>query len=166
MGRKIPETITEQEFLKIIKATKLKHHKLAYLLGFYGCMRISEIVNLKPENVDMGMKIIRIKSGKGNKDRNIPMPPQLTKGMRHLPINCGVRALQIAFKTISKKVLDKDLHFHCLRHSGATHLLNKKKWSTRQVQQMLGHSKIQTTEIYPCYSTSPNRLNVGGKLDE
>lgn len=145
---KIPETISEEEFIKLFKATKTKHHRIAFILGFYGAMRISEIVNLKQEDIDRGQRIIRIKQAKGKKDRNIPIPPQAVKGLSNIPIKCGVRALQIAFKSKGKKVLKKDLHFHQLRHSGATYWLNKKKWSTRQVQQLLGHSKIQTTEIY------------------
>ena len=148
MARKIPETITEEEFLQLIKKVKLRRHRLAFLLGFYCCMRVSEVTKLKLENVDRGQKLIRIKSAKGNKDRNIPLPPQLVKGISYLPIGIGDRALQIAFKNYSRMTLKKDLHFHTLRHSGATHYLNKKKWSTRQVQVLLGHSKIQTTEIY------------------
>jgi len=148
MKTEIPETITEEEFMKILRKVRKKHHKISFILGFYGCMRISEVVNLKQENIDRGQKIIRIKQGKGNKDRNIPLPPQAVRGLSHVPIKCGVRALQIAFKNYSKSVLKKDLHFHQLRHSGATYYLNVKNWSTRQVQQLLGHSKITTTEIY------------------
>lgn len=145
---KLPEIITEEEFIKIIRNTKKKHHRLAFILGFYGCMRVSEIINLKPEHIDRGQRIIRIKQAKGKKDRNIPIPKQAIRGLSHLPIRCGVRALQIAVKTYGKKILNKDIHFHTLRHSGATFYLNKKRWATRQVQQLLGHSKIQTTEIY------------------
>lgn len=148
MVDKLPETITEEEFLKLFRATKNKNHRIAFLLGFYGAMRISEIVNLKQEDIDRGQRIIRIKQAKGKKDRNIPIPPQAVKGLSYIPISCGVRALQMAFKNKGKKVLKKNLHFHQLRHSGATYYLNKKKWSTRQVQQLLGHSKITTTEIY------------------
>jgi integrase len=148
MERKIPETITEQEFIHLLKGVKERHHKLAFLLGFYCCMRVGEVTKLKPENIDRGQRIIRIKSAKGKKDRNIPLPPQLIKGLSYLPVGVGDRALQYAFKNYGRKVLNKDLHFHTLRHSGATHYLNKKKWSTRQVQVLLGHSKIQTTEIY------------------
>jgi len=144
----IPETITEEEFLKILNAVKKKHHRIAFILGFYGAMRVSEIVNLQQENIDRRQKIIRIKQAKGKKDRNIPIPPQAMKGLSYIPVKCGTRALEITFKKYAKKVLGKDLHFHQLRHSGATYYLNKKKWSTRAVQQLLGHSKIQTTEIY------------------
>ena len=154
--RKLPETLTEDELQQILKATTKKHHKLAFALGFYQCLRVSEVVNLKPEHIDKGQKIIRIKEGKGQKDRNIPIAPEVLRGLRYLPLNCGVRALQIKFKAISNKIINKDLHFHCLRHSGATHYLNVKNWNIRQVQQFLGHSSLQTTQIYT--HVSPQEL--------
>ena len=148
MPRKIPETITEKEFIEIIKATKNPIHKLSFGLGFYECMRISEIVNLKPENIDYNRKLIMIKQGKGNKDRNIPIAQEVYRGLSNLPIGIGVRALQKSFKKKAREILNKDLHFHSLRHSGATHYLNEKKWNLRQVQVFLGHSFISTTQIY------------------
>jgi len=155
MGRRIPETITEEELLKIVIASKNKKHRASFLLGFYQGMRVSEITKLLPENIKKSEHIIEIKQSKGAKDRNIPIvkpmktsTKQIFKALDEVPIGLSVRALQIAFKKISKEVLNKDLHFHCLRHSGATWLLNKKKYNLRQVQQFLGHSKIQTTEIY------------------
>lgn len=148
---KIPEVMTEEELFKLLKQVKKKHHKLAFIMGFYQCMRISEIVKLLPENIDLGQKILRIKQAKGNKDRNIPISPELLllKGfIKFFPFKIKVRALQTAFKKYSNEILGRDLHFHTLRHSGATHYLNKKKWNLRQVQVFLGHSRISTTEIY------------------
>jgi len=146
---KLPEVITEEELVSILEKTKHKHHKIAFALGFYECMRVSEIVNLKAENIDKGTKLLKIKMAKGSKDRNIPIAPEVMRGLRHIPIKCGVRALQIAFKKKCKEVLDRDdLHFHTLRHSGITHYLTKKKWNSLEVQRLAGHSKIATTEIY------------------
>jgi integrase/recombinase XerD len=154
-GRKIPDTISEEELIKIVQATKKDHHKVAFLLGFYQALRVSEVVNLRPEHIEQSKYLIHIKQSKGNKDRDIVVTKPLKLNEQtilrlrnKLPVGCSVRALQIAFKQKAKKVLGKDLHFHCLRHSGATWLLNKKKWDIRQVQRFLGHSKIQTTEIY------------------
>lgn len=154
-GRKIPETISEEELVKIVSNTKRDNHKLAFLLGFYQCLRVSEVVKLQKEDIKKEQYLIQIKQAKGNKDRNIPIikPIKLKDktilyALNKLPVKCGERALQIAFKRKSKEVLGKDLHFHTLRHSGASWLLNKKKWDIRQVQRFLGHSKIQTTEIY------------------
>ena len=148
MSIKLPEIITETEIKDIISKTKKPHHKLAFALGFYECMRVGEIVNLKPEDIDINMKLIRIKQAKGSKDRNIPIAPEVVKGLRHLPINCGIRALQYKFKRMSNKVLGRDHHFHTLRHSGITHYLTKKRWSSLEVQRLAGHSRITTTQIY------------------
>lgn len=147
MSLKLPNTITEEELIKIMKSSK-PHHKLAFALGFYECMRISEIVNLKEEDIDMGRKLLFIKQAKGHKDRHLPIAPEVIRGLKHIPLKIGIRALQVAFKKKAKKILNKDLHFHILRHSGITHYLTKKKWNTSQVQQLAGHSKIQTTQIY------------------
>lgn len=155
--RKIPETLTEKEFLLVADQVKKPQIKLAFFLGFYQAMRVGEIVSLQPENVDKGQKIIRIKQGKGNKDRNIPIAPEVIKGVKHLPIGRGVRALELAFKkAVAKAGITKDLHFHSLRHSGATHYLTAKKWDLRSVQVFLGHSKVSTTEIYT--HVSPENL--------
>jgi len=155
MSRKLPETIHEEELIQILQKTKNKNHKLAFLLGFYQAMRVSEVCNLKRENVDKKAHIIKIKQSKGAKDRNIVIVKPLKMGSQavlraldKLPVTIGVRALQIAFKKKSLEVLGKDLHFHSLRHSGATWLLNKKEWNIRRVQQFLGHAKLQTTQIY------------------
>lgn len=145
---KLPEIITEEELIKILEATKKQHHKLAFALGFYECMRVSEVVALQQANVDRNLKLLLIKQAKGSKDRNIPIAPEVLKGLKHLPIKCGIRALQIAFKQRCKAVLGKDMHFHSLRHSGITHYLVKKKWSSLEVQRLAGHSKIATTLIY------------------
>jgi integrase len=148
MARKIPETITEEELIKILNIVRNPKLKLAFALGFYEAMRVSEVVNLKTENIDKGKKLIMIKEAKGKKDRNIPIAPEVMNGLKHLPIERRDRALQISFKKYAYAVLDKNLHFHTLRHSGATHYLIIKKWDLRSVQVFLGHSRIATTEIY------------------
>lgn len=146
--KRLPTTISESEFLKLLETVKDPQRKLAFALGFYEGMRVSEVCNLLPEHVEYDMRLIRIKNSKFDKDRNIPIMPEVLKGLKHLPIGVGPRALQISFKNAAKKALGKDLHFHVLRHSSATWLLNVKKWSTRQVQVFLGHSRVSTTEIY------------------
>jgi len=149
MVLKLPEILTEEDFIKILKHTKKDYHKLAFMLGFYECMRISEIIKLNPEDVNKQLKLLHIKQAKGHKDRNIPIAPEVIKGLKHLPIKCKIRALQTAFKNIIKELgLNPKFHFHTLRHSGITHYLTKKKWNSLEVQRLAGHSKIATTQIY------------------
>jgi len=62
MPKKIPETITEEDLIKILRATKKKHHRISFILGFYGCLRVAEVIDLKSENIDRGQQILRIKN--------------------------------------------------------------------------------------------------------
>jgi integrase len=145
---KLPEIITEEELLAIINIARSKQIAFSYALGFYECMRVSEIIKLTIENINHNLKLLYIKQAKGHKDRNIPIAPEVLKGLKYLPIKCSIRTLERNFKADCKKAAGKDLHFHSLRHSGITHYLTKKKWSSLEVQRLAGHSKIATTQIY------------------
>jgi len=165
--RKLPETISEDELRQLVKAVtnrNLKHHKAAFILGFYQCMRVSEVVALRQEDIDSTRGFIHIKQGKGSKDRDIPIMPESRPYLRHVPINCSMRALQYAFKRKAQKVLKKDLHFHTLRHSGATHYLNTKRVDIRYIQALLGHSRLDTTQIYT--HVTPENLKQGFHIPE
>lgn len=151
MKTRIPETIKEEELLKIVNDKELKDKpkkRLAYLLGFYNCLRISEIIKLKPEDFTPNDKLLHIKEAKGNKDRNIPIAPEVAKLIKHLPYGKGIRGLQKAFAKDSLRILGKRHHMHTLRHSGATYYLNEKHWDIRQLQVFLGHSNIAMTQRY------------------
>lgn len=147
MARKIPQTITEEDFMKIYNSTKNNRYRLSFALGFYQCMRISEVVKLTPEFIDRQRNLIMIKEAKGKKDRNIPINPKITNLLKHLPIQRTARAIQIAFRKRAIKLLGKDISFHSLRHSGATYYLKKGK-EIRYIQNFLGHSRLDTTQIY------------------
>jgi len=148
MVKKLPKTISEKEFKLIIKEVKDKKLKLAFMLGFYQCMRVSEITKLKPIDVDLDGNLLHILDAKGGKDRNIPIMPPVKRGLKHLPIGLSDRTLQRQIKSWALKVISKDIHFHTLRHSGATFYLNDKKRDIRHIQVLLGHSRLSTTQIY------------------
>jgi len=152
--QKLPDTITEEQLVDVVKATKLLKYKLAFMLGFYQCMRVSEIAKLRIENVDKNLKLLYIKQAKGHKDRNIPIAPEVFTKLKHLPCGSnkakdfGIRAIQYAFTNATKKSLSQSRNIHILRHSGITFYLTKKRWNTMQVQRMAGHSRSSITEIY------------------
>lgn len=163
MAQKLYEIITEEELKKVMEATKNVKHKLAFALGFYECLRVSEVACLRQEHVNKTLKLLLIKGSdvskgkkgaKRGKDRNIPIAREIYNGLKHLPVgndtakDNGVRALQYAFNNATKKALGKRLNFHLLRHSGITFYLTKKKMNTLEVQRIAGHSKSSITEIY------------------
>ena len=148
---KLPKTISEAEFLEVIKKVDNPKHKLAFMLGFYECMRVSEVIHLNFEDVDKDRGFIHILAGKGNKDRDIPIMSPVMQGLKYLPISMTRQALHKAIKKYWP-----ESHFHTLRHSGATHYLNEKKIGIRTLQQLLGHSRIDTTQIYT--HITPNEL--------
>jgi integrase/recombinase XerD len=146
--RRLPVVLSLEEFTKIMEVTKNQQHKLAFSLGFLCGLRISEVIKLKPDDIDYDRRLMFIREAKGGKDRYVPIPEQFTKRLKLLPIKIGIRALQFAFKRNVKKAgITKDVHFHTLRHSCATYYLSK-GMNIVQVQQLLGHSNISTTTIY------------------
>ncbi len=141
--KRLPKTITEAEFISGMRLVKKRHIKLAFLLGFYQCMRVSEVVALKKEDIDFERGFVHIKNAKGGFDRDIPIMKPAKNMLRHLPVGVGVRALQLQVKKYWPH-----LHFHCLRHSGATFYLNDRRIDVRFIQQLLGHKQLSTTQIY------------------
>ncbi len=159
MNLKIPDTITEEEMLKIVKATKQPRTKSAYKIAFYQCLRVSEVLNLLPEHIDKEGGWIHVKKGKGNKDRDIPIMKPALSSLNNLPIKLTRQALHKSIKAKGKKVLQKDIHFHTLRHSGASMYLTEKDVNIKFIQQLLGHSRLATTEIY--LHVNPKQLKKG-----
>ena len=151
--RKLPVAISEDEFTELIKHTNMEHHKLAFLLGFGSGLRVSEILNLTPERVDMKEKSIFVSQGKGKKDRIVPLPKGFKdKYLALLPFKIRTtRALEMVFRrTAINAGLTKvkpDIHFHSLRHGFASQLI-KKGVPIHHVRTLLGHSNISTTNVY------------------
>jgi len=152
MTKKLPVAINEEEFVKLIKNTKKEHHKLAFLLGFGAGLRISEIVSLKTNEVNFKERQILVRQGKGGKDRIVPLPKGFKeKHLKLLPIKCGVRSLQKAFKNSCRRsglLKDKPtIHFHSLRHGFATRLVSQGV-PIHHIRTLMGHSNISTTNVY------------------
>ena len=152
MTKKLPVTILQDEFAKLIQNTKYEHWKVAFVLGFSAGMRISEVVKLQPGDINMKERRIFIRQGKGSKDRIVPLPKGFApKHLKYIPMKCGARALQSAFhKTCEKAGLleaKPDLHFHSLRHGFANQCVSN-GMPIHHLRTLLGHSNISTTNIY------------------
>jgi len=172
--QRVPDVLSTSEIESMIDALKGKRvqdvRDQAILELFYASgMRVSELLNLKVENINLNMGYVRC-MGKGSKERIIPIGKrareavqlycetarqQLTKDRDsvHLFISRLGKKIsrQMIWKIIKNSALKAKIHKtikpHTLRHSFATHLLEHGA-DLRSVQEMLGHSDISTTQIY------------------
>lgn len=154
---KLIKFITLEDTKKLIDAEKDKHYKLAYMLGFGSGLRISEVIGdakyppLNKDMVDLKTHQIRLKGkGKGEgKERITTTSPWLTEAaITMLPLKMPRRTLQNRIECSSLRVLGHKVSFHTLRHGFGNYMVNVKNVPLPMVQQMMGHSRIDTTGIY------------------
>ena len=147
--KRLPKSVRPEEFKLLIKVTPKKNKEaiVGFLLAYGSGLRLSEVTNLKKENLRQNS--IEIIQGKGGVDRIVPLPKGWKQWMSEiLPIKKSGRSLERNFKTTSKKAKLNPLYtFHSLRHGFATRL-HESGTPLNQVQVLLGHSNISTTSIY------------------
>lgn len=161
MTQKLISFVSFDEYQKLHRAARDdKELRFAMALGFGAGLRISEIVGFKrkvgdaipplsPGMVNLATHQIRIEDAKGKKWRITVTPANITEEMiKLLPLKIPRRTLQHRFSELTQKVLGKKLHFHCLRHGFGNYQANVLKVPLPIVQQMMGHSRLDTTGIY------------------
>lgn len=175
IGRKLPDTLSEEEINTLIDAIDLSkpegERNKAILETLYGCgLRVSELVDLKISDLFFEEDFIKV-TGKGDKQRFVPISNSNKKYINtyknqvrlHLKVQKGfddilflnrrgkklTRAMifTIIKQLAEKTKLEKTISPHTFRHSFATHLLQNGA-DLRAIQQMLGHESITTTEVY------------------
>ena len=156
--KKLPQVIDKDFILDRISKIENKKHKAIISLAFSTGMRVSEIINLKIDDFDLERNLIHIKNAKGNKDRIVPLSDKMRLILREYfkefrPktfLFNGQFELKYSSKScnqIVKKYLGENYHFHTLRHSSFTALLENGT-DLRIIQSIAGHSSSKTTEIY------------------
>jgi len=163
MAKQLPNVLSTSEMQSVLASIdNLKHY--AMILCMYSCgLRRSELLHLKIQDIDSSRGVIRIRNSKGAKDRDVSLPNKLLDVLRlyyqkYRPQDYlfeGVK--QKTYSTSSlRKVLrralikagvKKRVSLHSLRHSYATHLVEK-NINLRYIQEALGHKSSRTTEIY------------------
>ena len=179
--KKLPNVLSKEEVKTILNALGNIKHK-AMLSLIYSCgLRRSELLNLKPADVDSKRGILKIRQSKGKKDRIAPLSKKIVELLReyykvHKPNywlfegqNAGEqydeRSLQLVLKSaVTKAKISKPVTLHWLRHSFATHLLESGT-DLRYIQEILGHNSSRTTEIYTHVSTR-NIQNIISPYDD
>jgi len=174
LWRKLPEVLSAEEVEKLLVGPNLKapqgiRDKAVLELMYATGMRVSEIAGLKLNNLNLDMGFVKC-TGKGQKERIIPLGkyasraleryvnktrPKLLKGkddpflfLSRLGKKVSRQTFWKTIKAYAKKSkIKKEITPHTLRHSFATHLLERGA-DLRTVQEMLGHSDISTTQLY------------------
>lgn len=170
----LPDFFSEKEIDSLLTANEKRTDKLKdrdqalLMLMFASGLRASEVVNLTFNQVDFDNRIMKV-SGKGNKDRLVPFTNSAKESMlnyinglrkdllkedtKYIFLNSQgnkmtVRGLEYILDEIEAKTgLYGKIHPHMLRHSFATKMLNRGA-DLRTIQELLGHSSIETTSIY------------------
>jgi len=162
--KKLPQIIDKDFLLEQINKIENKKHKAIIALAYSTGMRVSEVCNLKIADIDSKRMIITIRQSKGKKDRIVGLSEKILEILRiyfteYKPKEFlfngqfDLKYSSTSCNQIVKKYLGKEYHFHLLRHSNATALLEAGT-DLRIIQKHLGHASSKTTEIYTHVSTN------------
>ncbi len=161
--KKLPAILSEDEVTSILLALKNLKHRTILTVIYSSGLRLSELINLRVNDIDFNRMLIRVESGKGKKDRYTVLSSKLVQLLEsymyaYQPTEYlfeGQRGGKYSAKSVQnilKKAariagITKHATVHTLRHSFATHLLENGT-DLRYIQELLGHSSSKTTEIY------------------
>lgn len=159
--KKLPEVLSPEEIKLLINAINFQKSKLMVQLLYSSGLRVSELVNLTPKDLDFQQNIGWVRKGKGKKDRIFKIADSLSKPLsKYISQNpenkylfskdepLSTRNIQLLIKKIAKKAgINKKVTPHTMRHSYATHLFEAGE-NLLIIQQLLGHENLETTKIY------------------
>ncbi len=163
-SKKLPVVLNRKEVKDLLGNTKNIKHRLLIELLYSTGLRLSECINLKYSDLDLNEGIGWVRMGKGGKDRIFIIADMFKNDLIEFMEKNGddgkdyifsvngrkmsPRGIQYAIKVSAERAgIEKNVHVHTLRHSFATHLLENGV-DIRKIQTLLGHSNLQTTQIY------------------
>jgi site-specific recombinase XerD len=162
--KRLPIVLTKSEIKKMFTLEKNLKHRLLLMVVYASGLRVSEVVSLKRQDIDITRKSITVISGKGRKDRCTITSDTVIKTLAEYysrytinqwlfpganpETHLTIRSAQHIFEQALKEAaIQKNASIHSLRHSFATHLLESGT-DVRYIQELLGHTSIRTTERY------------------
>ncbi len=165
----LPVVLSPEEVRRVLDAISSLKYRVLLMTVYAAGLRVSEVVNLRVADIDSPRMVIRVRRGKGHKDREVMLAPRLLDRLRlywraarprtwlfpgrdpERPLS--VTAVQRAFRRACREAgLSKPATVHTLRHSFATHLLEAGT-DLRTIQELLGHGSLRTTARYTHVST-------------
>jgi integrase/recombinase XerD len=162
--KKLPVVLSLEETARFFAAIVGLKHRAILMTAYAAGLRISEVVALRLEDIDSQRMVLRVRQGKGRRDRNVMLSPRLLDLLRGYwkvarpaewlfpgdipgrPITAG-SVHHIGAQAARAAGLGKHVTVHTLRHSFATHLLEAGT-DIRTIQVLLGHRNLKTTAIY------------------
>jgi site-specific recombinase XerD len=162
-SKKLPIVLSVQEIqLMFNVCINLKHKTMFAFL--YSCgLRVSELINLKLEHIDKSRMIINIIQAKGNKDRQVMLPPEIIPLFEqyyneYLPneyvfngqdsLQYSERSVGEVIKQLAKKAgINKRVYTHLIRHCSFTHMVEAGT-DINLIQKIAGHNNVKTTNLY------------------
>jgi integrase/recombinase XerD len=177
--RKLPAVLSVEEVGRLLEAAPGPKYKAILGTAYGAGLRVSEVASLKVDDIDSKRMLIRVEQGKGRKDRNAMLSPQLLTLLRLWWKEGKRRSVMLAHgwlfpgrsctDPISTRQINRAIHEaaeaagirkrvspHTLRHSFATHLLEQDV-DIRVIQVLLGHGKLDTTALYARVATKTIR---------
>jgi len=161
--KKIPTVLSKEEIRQLIGAVENPKHKLIIQFMYSSGLRVSECVSLKIDDLDLNERLGTIRSGKGRKDRHIILSEKLVVQLKTYlesrktdnPYIFSVKdrhitsrqAQKVVAEAAAKADIKKRVFCHALRSSFATHLLESGT-DIRVIQELLGHTNLNTTQRY------------------
>lgn len=184
--RKLPDVLSIDEAARLLEAAPCIKYKAALGVAYGAGLRVSEVAHLKVDDIDSKRMLIRVEQGKGRKDRNAMLSPQLLELLQLWWREGKQRGVMLPHgwlfpgRSCTDPISSRQLHRavqeaaevagirkrvspHTLRYSFATHLLEQDV-DIRVFQVLLGHSKLDTTALYTKVSTRTIHA-VAGPLD-
>jgi site-specific recombinase XerD len=161
---RLPMVLSKEEINKVLVMEKNPKHRLLLMLVYSSGLRVSEVVALKKEHIDLSRRVIYVRQGKGRKDRSTLLSDKAAKFIEEYykffgiekwlfpgcpaSSHLSIRSAQSIFdKAIRRAAIPKKISIHGLRHTFATHLLESGT-DIRYIQTLLGHASLRTTERY------------------
>ncbi len=179
-SQSLPTVLSRNDIKKLINVTNNLKHKAILLTIYASGLRLGEVINLKVNDIDSEAMRIHIHKGKGNKDRYVMLSAKLLSILRQYFVvykpkkylfegqkrdQYSAKSVQSILKqALAKANINKKATVHTLRHSFATHLLDDGN-DIRYIQELLGHKRIETTQIYTHISShSINKIKSPADL--